>query len=210
MNQTIDPADPDALEAIPVGPGPARAIAIALAWIAVGLIAGFGIWLFWTQVVDPSGSSAVEAYASGGSGQLYTSLRDQFKVEMPTTPRRREQRGPDGTTVIVDSRPGPGYAFSVTREPQLDTALENYTATLDTAAGSLAAQAGGEIVSQSTPEPFVNVAVKDFVFRKRKEYYRNTLILASDRLYTIQAMVKGDDPAPFKRLSKSFAILGPR
>lgn len=209
MNEVIDPTDPGALDAIPVGPGPARTFAIAIAWIAVGLIAGLGGWLLWTQVVNPSGSSAVESYAAGKSGTHYASLGDQFKVELPTTPRRRVRQDADGTTVIVESRPGPGYAFSVTREPQPPTALENFTTTLDTAAGSLAQQAGAEIVTQTDPVPFVDVAVKDVVFRKGNEYYRNTLMLASDRLYTIQAMVKGKDQAPFKRMAKSFDILGP-
>ncbi len=51
--------------------------------------------------------------------------------------------------------------------------------------------------------------MKDIVFRKGNEYYRSTLILTQDRLYTIQAKVKGSDPKPFQRLSKSFSILGP-
>jgi hypothetical protein len=210
VNQVIDPTDGETLDAIPVGPGPGRTAAIALAWIAVGLIAGFGLWLFWTQVIDPSGSSAVDSYAAGDGGELYTSLADQFKVEMPTTPTRRILRAADGTTVIVESKPGPGYAFSVTREPQGSSALENYTATLDTAAGSLTQHVGGELLSQTNPQPFVDVAVKDFVFRKGQEYYRTSLVLASDRLYTIQAIVKGKDAAPFNRLTKSFEILGPR
>jgi hypothetical protein len=209
VNEVIDPTDPGALDAIPVGPGPARTFAIALAWITVGLIAGLGGWLLWTQVVNPSGSSAVESYAAGSSGTQYASLADQFKVQLPTTPTRRERHDVDGTTVVVESRPGPGYTFSVTREPQPPAALENFTAILDTAAGSLAQQAGAEILSQTNPSAFVDVAVKDVVFRKGNEYYRNTLMLASNRLYTIQAMVKGKDPAPFKRLTKSFDILGP-
>ena len=64
-------------------------------------------------------------------------------------------------------------------------------------------------MSQSTPTPYGKVAVKDIVFRKGNEYYRSTLILTQDRLYTIQAKVKGSDPKPFQRLSKSFSILGP-
>ena len=151
----------------------------------------------------------MDSYAAGDSGETYTSRRDQFRVVMPTTPERRQLRTADGTTLIVESRPGPGYAFSVTREPQSPEALEDYAATLDTAAGSLTEQAGGELVSQTEPQAFVDVAVKDFVFRKGTEYSRTTLILASDRLYTIQAKVKGKDTAPFKRLTKSFKILGP-
>ena len=173
VNQVIEPTDAEALDAIPVGPGPGRTLGIVAAWIVVGLIAGLALWLFWTHVIDPSGSSTVDSYAAGNSSQLYSSARDQFKVELPTTPVRREQNGPGGTIVVVESRPGPGYAFSVTREPQPETALENYTATLDTAAGSLATQVGGEIVSQTAPVPFVDVAVKNVVFRKGNEYYRN-------------------------------------
>ena len=96
----------------------------------------------------------------------------------------------------------------MTREPQTATALESFTATLNTAAGSLADQVGGEIVSQTDPTPFGDVAVKDVVFRKGNEYYRTSLFLTQDRLYTIQAKVKGPDKAPFARLSKSFSILG--
>ncbi len=207
MNEVIDPPEDETLDAIPVGPGPGRTVAIALAWIGVGLVVGLGLWLFWTQVVDPSGSSAVESYVSGDGGVVYRSRADGFKVEMPTTPSRR--RSADGTTVVVESRPGPGYAFSVTREPQTQDALANYTATLDTAAGSLTQQAGGELVSQTVPQPFGTIALKDFVFRKGKEYYRTSLLLMADRLFTIQAMVKGTDAAPFKRLTKSFQVLGP-
>ena len=64
-------------------------------------------------------------------------------------------------------------------------------------------------MSQTDPIPYIDVAVKDVVFRKGNEYYRNRLMLATDRLYTVQAMVKGEDPAPFNRLWKSFARLGP-
>ena len=58
--------------------------------------------------------------------------------------------------------------------------------------------------------PYNDVAVKSLVFRKGNEYYRNMLLLAKDRLYTIQAMVKGNDPAPFHQLWKSFSVLGAR
>ncbi len=210
MNQVIEPTDSEALDAIPVGPGPARTIGLVLAWIGVGIVLVCAVWFIWSQLISSDGGSVVERYSNGAHGQLYESLRDQFKVELPTTPRRTERAGTDGRTVVVVSTPGPGYQFSVTREPQPASALESYTATLNTAAGSLAQQVGGEIVSQTDPTPFVDVAVKNVVFRKGKEYYRNTLMLAKDRLYTIQAKVKGSDPKPFNRLSTSFAILGPR
>ncbi len=210
MNEVIDPADPEALDAIPVGPNPGRTLGIAAAWIAVGLVIGLALWLFWTNVIDQSGTSTVESYTAGTSGELYSSVRDGFKVELPTTPRRRELDRADGTTIVVDSRPGAGYSFSVTRSPQPETGLENYVTTLNTAAGAVAASVGGEIVSQTDPIPYIDVAVKDVVFRKGNQYYRNRLVLARDRLYIVQAMVKGKDAAPFNRLWKTFARIGPR
>jgi hypothetical protein len=210
VNQVIDPADPDALEAVPVGPGPARTLMIAAAWIGVAVIAGLGLWLFWTHVVDPNGSTAVADYVSGDKSVYYSNLGDQFKVEMPTTPTRRVRNDPEGKTVTLESRPAPGYSFSVTRTPQPDNALENYTTVLNTAAGSLAEQAGAEIVKQGDPTAIVDVAVKTLVYRKGNEYYRNMLLLAQGRLYTIQAKVKGDSPKAYNRLWHSFAVLGSR
>jgi hypothetical protein len=209
VSQVIEPTDADALDAIPVGPGPGRTIGLVLAWAGVVLVAICAVWFLWSQVVGSSGGSVVESYAKGDPAQTYESLRDQFKVELPTTPRRTERVGPEGTTVVVVSNPGPGYQFSVTREPQPSTALESYTEVLNTAAGSLADQVGAEIVSQTNPLPFGKVAVKNVVFRKGKEHYRTTLLLATDRLYAIQAKTPSNDPAPFQRLSKSFSILGP-
>lgn len=211
MNQVIDPTDPGALDAIPVGPSRGRTAGIVIAWIAVALVIGLALWFFLANVLESSnGTSAVESYTAGDSGELYSSVRDGFKVTLPTTPRRRELNRADGTTIVVDSRPGNGYSFSVTRSPQPESGLENYVSTLNTAAGSIAAGAGGEIVSQTDPIPYVDVAVKDVVFRKGNEYYRNRLVLAADRLFTVQAMVKGKDPAPFDRLWKSFSQIGPR
>lgn len=208
MNQVIEPTDAEALDAIPVGPSPGRTLGLIAAWIAVGLVVVLGLWLFWSNVVDPSGSSEVESFAAGKSGHLYESVRDGFKVKLPTAPRRREQTDASGTTVVVDSHPGSGYAFSVTREPQPETALENYTTTLNTAAGSLADQVGGEIVTQGDPTPYGSVALKSIVFRKHGEYYRAMLLLTQDRLYTVQAVVPSKDAEPFQRLWKSFSVLG--
>jgi len=209
VNEVIDPADPEALDAIPVGPNPGRTLGLAAAWIAVGLVIGLSLWLFWTNVIDQSGTSTVESYTAGDSGERYSSVRDGFKVELPTTPRRREFNEPAGRTIIVDSRPGNGYSFSVTWSPQPETGLENYVTTLNTAAGQIAASAGGEIVSQTDPIPYIDVAVKDVVFRKGNEYYRNRLVLTTDSLFIVQAMVKGKDPEPFDRMWKSFARIGP-
>lgn len=211
MNQVIDPTEREPLDAIPVdtGPGPA---AMALTWVAVVLVGLFVLWFAWTQVLNPSGGSVVDRFVDGDEGHLYESLRDQFRVEFPTEPRRRELPGQNGTTIVVDSRPGPDYRFAVIREPQPETALENYVPTLNSAAGALAQQVGGEIVSQSPPIPIAinHVAVKDVVFKKGEMYYRNRLILATDRLYTLQVMVDGEDEDPFTAMAKTFKVLGPR
>ena len=211
MSQVIDPRETEPLDAIVVDDGPSR-ITLAATWAVVGLLGLLVLWWAWTHVINPSGGSEVERYVKGDNTHLYESLRDQFRVELPTAPRRHELPGPLGPTVVVDSRPGPDYLFAVIREPQPTTALENYVATLNTAAGSLAQQAKGEIVSQFDPIaiPINHVAVKDIVFRKGDLYFRNRLILATDRLYTLQVMVKGRDDAPFTAMAKSFTILGPR
>ncbi len=192
MDQVIDPADPDALDAVPVDEsGPGRTFAIVAAWIAVVAVIGLGLWLFWTNVVDSSsGTSTVESYTRGETGKVYRSVRDGFRVELPTTPRRRELDGAAGPTVVVDSRPGSGYSFSVTRSPQNEDTLANYTAALNTAAGSIAADSGGEIVSQTDPVQYGKVVLKDVVYRKGGQWYRTRLMLSADRLYDVQAMTK--------------------
>ncbi len=117
MNQVIDPTGDEALDAIPVGDsGPARTIGLVLAWIGVAVVAVCAIWFVSSQLIGSDGGSVVERYASGKHVQLYESLRDQFKVELPTTPHRTERAEAGGRTVIVVSTPGPGYQFSVTRE----------------------------------------------------------------------------------------------
>jgi len=209
MNQVVDP-DAEPLDAIVVEDEPPNPAVVAVTWIGVAIVALVILWFAWTQVINPGGGSVVDRYASGDTGHLYESLRDQFRAEFPTTPTRRVENGPFGQTADLTSRPGPDYSFTVVRESEPETALENYATTLDTAAGSLASQVKGEITSQSKPVVIQDVAVKFVTYRVGDEYYRNQLTLASDRLYTVQAKVKGTDQAPFNRLTKSFEILGPR
>jgi hypothetical protein len=200
------------LEAIVVEDGPSP-ITLTATWIVVAILAVLALWWAWTHVINPSGGSVVDRYVNGDNSHLYESLRDEFRVELPTKPQRHEQPGDAlGPTVVVDSRPGPDYLFAVIRQPEPDTALENYVPTLNTAAGALAAQVHGEIVKQTPPLPLPinSVAVKDVVFRTGDRYYRNRLILASGRLYTLQVMVKGTDEDPFTAMAKTFKVLGPR
>jgi hypothetical protein len=209
MNQVVDP-DAEPLEAIVVEEEPPNPAVVAVTWIGVAIVALVILWFAWTQVINPAGSSVVDQYANGDTGHLYESLRDQFRAEFPTVPTRRVLTGPYGSTTDLTSRPGPDYSFTVLNQSQPETALENYATTLNTAAGSLASQVNGEIISQSTPVVIQDVAVKFVVYRVGNEYYRNQLTLASNRLYTVQAKVRGKDEAPFHRLTKSFEILGPR
>lgn len=211
MSQVIDPMEAEPLEAILVDSGPART-ATAAAWIVLGLVALLVVWFVWTQVLSPSSGTSVGSYVDGDSGHLYESLKDQFRAEFPTVPRRRQESGEFGPTVVVDSRPGPDYLFAVIREPEPETGLESYTSTLNNAARALVQQSKGTLVSQSPPLPLAisSVAVKDVVFRNGDDYYRNRLILATDRLYTLQVMVKGSDDAAFTALAKTFKVLGPR
>jgi hypothetical protein len=208
VSQVIDPMEAEPLDAIVVDDGPSKVTLVAT-WIVVGLLVFLALWWTWNHVINPNGGSVVDRYVAGDGGHLYESLRDEFRVELPTTPQRRESKD---QVVVVDSRPGPDYLFAVIREPEPDTALENYVPTLNTAAGALADDVGGEIVSQSDPIPIpINgVVIKDVVFRKGEHYYRNRLILANGRLYTLQVMVKGKSEKEFTAMAKTFKVLGPR
>lgn len=211
MDQVIDPADPDALDAVPVEEsGPGRTVALVAAWVAVVVVIGIALWLFFSNVADTtsnSGGSIVASYTKGETGKQYSSARDGFRVTLPTTPRRRTFDDAAGPAVVVDSRPGSGYVFSVTRSPQNEDTLANYTAALNTAAGSIVSDTGGEIVSQTDPVQYGTVVLKDVVFRKGGAWYRTRLVLTADRLYAVQAQTKSKDPAPFDHLWKTFQIL---
>ncbi len=134
MSQVIDPMEAEPLDAIVVDDGPSK-VTLAATWIVVALLAFLALWWTWNHVINPNGGSVVDRYVAGDGGHLYESLRDEFRVELPTTPQRRESAN---GVVVVDSRPGPDYLFAVIRQPEPDTALENYTPTLNTAAGALA------------------------------------------------------------------------
>jgi len=48
------------------------------------------------------------------------------------------------------------------------------------------------------------------VIKKGNTYWRVQLELVKDRLYTVVARTPNSDDAPYKRLTKSFQILGPQ
>ena len=205
VNQVIDPTDAEALDAIPVGPSPARTLGIAAAWIAVGLVIGLALWLFWTNVVDPErqlGGRVVRRR------RLAASCTRRCGTGSRSSCRRRRAGASatdaDGPTIVVDSRPGAGYSFSVTRVAPARVRRSRTTSpTLNTAAG-LARATGRrrDREPDATRSRTSTSRSRDVVFRKGNEYYRNLLVLAPDRLFIVQAKVKGKDPAPFNRLWK--------
>jgi hypothetical protein len=211
MSQTMDPQEMEPLEAIVVPDEPSPLAVIAV-WLGVLLVGVIVVWFAWTQVINPSGGTVVEEYVDGDAGYRYESLRDQFKAEFPEQPERTALNGEFGETAVVTSRPGSGYTFTVIREPKPESSLENYTRTLNAAARSMQEEFGGELVDQTPPLPLPiqSVAVKFLTLHKGDQYQRTQLTLATDRLYTVQVTMDGDDEKPFERLADSFQVLGPR
>jgi hypothetical protein len=205
--EDVDTREP--VEAIVVETGNPNPLVTVAAWGAVVLVVFVMGWWVWTRWIEPPVGGTIAQYVDGG-GYVYESPDDQFSVSMPTRPRRTTQPGPLGESVTVTSSPGDGYVFSVTKTPEPISALEDYEATLNQAAGALAALNGAEIVAQEKPFPFVDVAVKTIEFRKGDTHWWAALRLASDRMYTIVAKAPNDDREPYERLVGSFSILGPR
>jgi hypothetical protein len=212
MTETMDPQEMEPLEAIVVDDDEPSALAVIAVWLGVALVAVIVVWFAWTQVINPSGGTVVEEYVSGDAGYMYESLRDQFKAEFPERPEREALSGEFGETAVVTSRPGSGYTFTVIREPKPESSLENYSRSLNSAARAIQSEFGGELVEQTPPLPLTiqSVAVKFITLRKGNQYQRTQLTLATDRLYTVQVTMNGDDEDPFKRLAETFQVLGPR
>jgi hypothetical protein len=208
-----DVMDPEAepLEAIPVGDDPSP-FAVAATWLGVALVAVVVVWFAWTQVINPSGGTVLEEYVDGNEGYVYDSLQDQFKAEFPERPTRRVLPGEFGDTAVVTNQPTDDATFTVIREPKPETALESYRSTLNRAADAIRRAYGGEVVTDGPALPLAiqSVAVKRLVLRKGDEYQRSQLVLAKDRLYTVQATTPDDDDEPFNRLFDSFEVLGER
>lgn len=200
------PAEP--IEAIAVETRSDNPIVTALAWAGVVLVVLVLGWWVWTRWISPPVGGVIQQYVDGG-GVVFESPPDQFRVTMPTRYSRRTAPNPWGTIVTVSDRPGGGYLFSVTKTPQPESSLDNYRITLNQVARGLARGKNAEVVSESKPLPFVDIGLKEIVYRRDGTYWRVRLYLLSDRLYTVIAQAPNDDDAPFKRLVGSFQILGP-
>lgn len=205
---TEDSAEP--LEAIVVETTASSPVATIVAWICAALVLFLVVWWIWTRWIDPSAGGVIDRYVSSNVGVVFENPNDEFGVTMPTAWRRSTAADPLGTVVNVTSDPSPEYSFSVTKTPEPVTALDSFASSLNQVAGQLAAGSGAEIVSQTTPIPIQDVAVKEVVYRKGATYWRARIELLKDRLYTVIAKTPHDDDAPFKRLVTSFRILGPR
>ena len=205
---TEDTAEP--LEAIVVETRPSNPITTVIAWISVGLVVFVMVGWVWTRWIDPSTGGIIDRYANHKGGVEFENPHDQFRVTMPTTWHRTTSTNALGQIVTVTSDPSPEYSFSVTKTPEPTAALESFKSSLNQVAGQLVSQAGAEIVSQTDPVPLVDIGVKGIVYRKGNTYWRASLQLVKDRLYTLIAKTPNSDIAPFKRLATSFTILGPR
>lgn len=199
------------LEAVVVQADTSNPIVTVLAWVGVAVALFIIVGWVWTRWINPSAGGVIDRYAHNNSGVIFESPADQFSVTLPTAWHRTTTKNDLGTIVTVASEPGADYSFSATKTPEPVTALESYKSSLNQVAGQLvASNAGADIVSQTEPVPFVDVAVKTVVYRKGDTYWRASLQLLKDRLYTIVARTPNSDEAPFSRLVTSFKILGAR
>ena len=207
MSQIVEPSEAEPLEAIPVETQPPKPWFAVVSWLmfAVVLVAA-GLYVF--TLVDPSGDSLVTSYVKGDSGKSYQSIRDQISIELPTTAHRRVESGPLGDTVTVESSPGSGYLFSVTKTPEPEAALESFKPLLDRTARAVAKDFKGKIVSETKAVAYGDLATKDVYFRRGDTYTRVRFVLSIDRLYTLIAQTKSPDDKAFNRFVLTFVPLG--
>lgn len=210
MTKVVEPDEAEPLEAIPVASRREGLLAVVAAWTVLFLVIAVAGWFVWDQLIRPDGGSLVSRYADGDTGETYESVEDQLSVVLPSRWRRNLQASPLGEIARIESTPGSGYLFAVTRTPMPETALESYKQTLNEAARSFADTHRAEIVSQTPAIPFNDVGLEEIVMRKGDRWWRVRFVLATDRLYTLEARTPDDDDGPFKRLTESFVVLGPR
>jgi len=205
---TNDLAEP--IEAIPVETTAANPLMTVVAWIAVVVaVVAIGFWV-WNRWIDPPVAGTIDRYVHDNAGVPFADPNTaQFRVTTPTQWKTDSFSSAQGTTFRLADTPG-DYEFSVTKTPQPASALDSYEQGLNRATGQLAADAGAEIVEQTKPIVLNDLVFKRFVYRKGDTYWRVQLELVKDRLYTVVARAPNSDDAPYKRLTKSFQILGPQ
>lgn len=202
--------DAEPLEAVLIETRTENPLTTVFAWIGLGLAVFFVVFWVWTRWIDPSAGGVISRYVNDGGGVLFESPRDQFSATLPTKPVRTTQQNEFGTVVTVTSNPGDGYQFTVTKSPESEATAADFKTVLNQIAGQMASREKAEIFYQSEVLPLPDVALKDFAYRKGNTYWRVRLQLLKDRLYTIAAKTPSDDEGPYKRITDSFQILGPR
>ena len=208
--EATSPEDAEPPEAIPVGSSRKNLLTIIAAWATLVLVIVAAGWFVWDQLIRPDGGDLVSRYADGDEGVTYESIEDQFGVIFPSRWRRHVTPSALGDVTRVESTPGPDYLFSVTRAPIPETALENFKQSLRESAADFAKAHNAKIVVETPSMPFIDMGVKDVVMEKGGSTWRVRFVLATDRIYTLEARTPNDDDGPFKRLVESFVPLGPR
>lgn len=205
-----DPAGVEPLDAIPVDERDRTGLVALVSWALLLIVIVTAGWWIWNKVLFPDAGDTITRFADNEAGELYESASDQFRAMFPTTPERHARDDADGRTVTVVSRPGDGYEFSVTRQPAPAEALESYPTFLNQLAGTLAADADAEIVSQEAPQrlPAMDAAQKEIVFRSGDEYHHVWLVLGSDRVYVVDATTPNEDDKAALRFRIGFVKLG--
>jgi hypothetical protein len=203
-----DRDDVEPLDAIPVDDGNRRTLVAVVSWGLLAVVLVTAGWWIWTKVLFPDGGSIVSQYANREVAEWYTSAEDQFRASFPTTPIRQTRADSDGRIVTVASRPGSGYIFSVTRQPVSVDVIADYDTTLNQFVGELASQGRFEIVSQTPPVRFLDVATKDALLRKGDTYRHVWLVAAADRMYVLDVTTPGNDAKAAKRFREDFTKLG--
>ena len=202
-----DLAEP--IEAIPIETKAVNPLTTVVAWVAVVVVlAGITFWV-WTRWIDPPVGGIIDRYVAGG-GQVFENPAAEFRVTMPTKFETSTSTNPWGQVVTVSDNPGGGYGFAVTKTPQPTSALESFDVALNRLAGQMAADRHAEIIHQIPPAPLGGIGYKDLVIKKGDTYWRVQLELVKDRLYTVVARAPNRDDAAYRRLTKSFQILGPQ
>ncbi|MDQ1521724.1 MAG: hypothetical protein QOI55_2797 [Actinomycetota bacterium] len=198
--------------------GIARTLAIGGIVVAclVAVLAVIGI--VGRAVDNKRANDAIDAYAAGRTGKLFTSAPGSFAAQFPTAPVPVEQtiKAQGGTQFVFHdfiSRPGRRYAFEVgyfdfapgIRLPDARAAL---TAMVDAMAGELKGH-----VTRSVPSLLARAQAEDFTVqfddRGQQAMALGRVALRGTRVYLVAVTAPGLQPAAFDRLVASFEFTPP-